>query len=251
MSAALMTGRVAAPDLAPVRAGREVAVAILPTAVPPPGGWPSWAERLDEGERARAARFLRPADRDAFIAAHALLRALLSALPGAPPAGAWRFLADANGKPVLPGLGLGFSLSHTRGMVACALGPAETGVDLEPLDRALMPEELAPACLTPREAAALLALPRAARPERFLAHWTLKEAVAKATGEGVRRDFTRLGFDLAPPRLREGEDDEAWFLAQFRPAAGHVLALAARIAPGGRRPALLRLDAAARGGWPA
>jgi 4'-phosphopantetheinyl transferase len=251
MSVALVADDGLAPDLTPVWAGQAVAVCILSTTVPPRGGWPAWADRLDADERARASRLRRPADRDSFIAAHVLLRALLSTLPGMPPPGSLRFAAEPGGKPVLHGFGLGFSLSHTPGMVACALGPAETGVDLEALDRAVVPEQLAPACLTRAETAALLALSPAARPERFLRLWTLKEALVKATGEGLSRDLTGLGFGLDPPHIQEGEDAAEWVLTQFQPDARHVLALATRRAKGLAAPKLLRLDASAREGWPA
>jgi 4'-phosphopantetheinyl transferase len=239
------------PDLAPVRDGRAVALAVLPMNTPPAGGWDSWADRLDAAEQARAARFRQAADREAYIAVHALLRALLSALPGAPPPQDWRFAAEPAGRPVALGLGLGVSLSHTGGMVACAVGPRETGVDVEALDRAVAPEVLAPSCLTQDEAAAMLALPVAARPGRFLRLWTLKEAVAKATGEGLSRDLTRLGFLLDPPLLAEGEAAGAWMLAQWQPDARHVAALAVRHGAGRAAPALLHVPATSRAGWPA
>lgn len=251
MSAVLAPLPPCRPDLAPVRGGRAVAFAVLPMAEPPAGGWTGWADRLDAAEQARAARFRQAADRDAYIAAHALLRALVATVPGAPPPGEWRMAAEPGGRPVVPGLGLGVSLSHTGGMVACAVGPAETGVDVEALDRAVAPEALAPACLTPTETAALLGLPPAARPERFLRLWTLKEAVAKAMGEGLSRDLTRLGFRLDPPRVAEGAVAEEWMLAQLWPDARHVVALAVRHDAGRPAPALLEVPAGARAGWPA
>jgi len=85
-----------------------------------------WAAVLDADERARAARFVFPHSRVAFIAAHALARAALAAAAGAPPA-AFAFATGAHGKPQaqLNGrpAGMAFNLSHTEGLVGVAVAP--------------------------------------------------------------------------------------------------------------------------------
>jgi 4'-phosphopantetheinyl transferase len=76
-----------------------------------------WLEMLDEEERERSARFHFEIDRREFIAAHALLRSILSSYVNS-PAHQWRFTRDANGKPKIHSpIGsdeLLFNLSHTR-----------------------------------------------------------------------------------------------------------------------------------------
>jgi 4'-phosphopantetheinyl transferase len=80
-----------------------------------PESAPALVDLLDEHERDRLARFRRPADRERYLAAHALARLVLAPLVGT-AADALAFdrtcrCGVPHGKPVLPG-GPGFSLSH-------------------------------------------------------------------------------------------------------------------------------------------
>jgi hypothetical protein len=72
---------------------------------------------LDDAELARADRFRFERDRSAFVAAHALVRTMLSAHAPYPPL-AWRFSTSAHGKPEIirpaGSLPLRFNLSQTR-----------------------------------------------------------------------------------------------------------------------------------------
>ena len=141
------------------------------------------AATLDDDERARAARFRGDHLRRRYVVSHAMLRAVL-AFDGA-------FAVGPHGKPALPG-GPHFNLSHSgeRAVVAvCAA--AEVGIDVEAL-RAVG-EGVAERVMSPEELAAWRA---AADPERFLLEtWTRKEAVVKATGEGIIRSLRTLSYD--------------------------------------------------------
>jgi len=76
-----------------------------------------WYTTLDEGERRRADRFHFAVDRETYIAAHALTRALLAHVEALPPPG-WRFGVGPSGPAVQ--------------LVACAAGcNCELGVDVE------------------------------------------------------------------------------------------------------------------------
>lgn len=159
-----------------------------------------WAGVLDEGETARAARFHRPADRDHYIAAHALVRGLLSTrVPAVPPA-AWRWqVPDPLGKPVpvLPGdapprAAPDANLCHCSGLVAAvAAEGAAVGVDAEPASRQTLEDGLIAQILSPAEAAALPPV-GAARQAAVLRHWVRKEAAAKALGLGLSLPFATI-----------------------------------------------------------
>jgi len=193
-------------------------------------------EILDADEAERHGRLLRESDRRDFLVAHALLRRVLSSYTDVAP-GAWSFAANRWGRPEIAAptaaASLRFSLSHTTGLVACAVGlECECGVDVETLGRRGDPLRVAPRVLATAELADLEAQPDSTRRERFLVYWTLKEALLKALGVGLTLPMRDLVFSLNEPEIRvECRKDSAaattdWQLASLRPTKDHVLALA-------------------------
>lgn len=87
---------------------------------------------------------------------------------------------NADGKPYLPE-GPQFSLSHTRGAVAVAVGGGSVGVDVERIRP--VPENLPRRVLSGEEYAWFCA--RGQRAEDFFALWTLKESYYKYLGTGL------------------------------------------------------------------
>src|SRR6478672_6554505 len=89
---------------------------------------------LDVHETERAAGFRFDADRQAFIVAHALRRLALACAIGVDP-GDLRFTTGLHGRPLLVGADAGtpaFSLTRSRGLVACAVGHVPSlGLDVE------------------------------------------------------------------------------------------------------------------------
>ncbi|HVJ51666.1 MAG TPA: 4'-phosphopantetheinyl transferase superfamily protein [Aliidongia sp.] len=209
---------------------------------------------LDQPERARADRFHFAEDRDSYIAAHALLRAMLAETGGL-AASAWRFEVAEGGKPEIDrSLGrpdLRFSLSHARGMAACAIGHIDDlGVDVEDCRRPVPILELAQRFFAPAEAALIAGEPAARRNAAFFRLWTLKEAYLKATGRGILAPLDAFAFSLDPVAISflgaEPDEPGAWQFAEVEPAASHRLALAVRHP----RADPLRFDlAAATPGW--
>jgi 4'-phosphopantetheinyl transferase len=146
---------------------------------------------LDDAERARITSFRREDDRRRFVASHALARLVLSQATGL-PATRIRFAAQcrrcggAHGKTrVATAPQLHISISHAAGRVAVAvtlLGPV--GVDLEPTGADDL-DGLADVALTTRERVAFAQLPSEQRSSAVLTWWVRKEAVLKATGDGM------------------------------------------------------------------
>jgi 4'-phosphopantetheinyl transferase len=196
-----------------------------------------WRRTLDEDERRRADRFHFPVDREAFTAAHALKRAMLSEVMGMPST-AWRFVEGKYGRPEVASSratgGLRFNISHTRGLVACAVAYRAVGVDVESADR--VPDlSIADTIFAPEEALVLKLAPPALRRVLFFRLWTLKEAFIKATGEGLKRPLRSFSFALDPVRIRfhpertrfaRSEDPAKWQFAEYRPSPHEHLALA-------------------------
>lgn len=93
-----------------------------------------------------------------------------------------------------------FSLSHSRGHAFCALSRHPVGIDGEELGREIR-LSLAEKILSPEEKAQFDAAPNPRL--ALLTFWVLKEAAAKATGEGLRGYPNHTHFSLNDPRVRE------------------------------------------------
>jgi 4'-phosphopantetheinyl transferase len=189
---------------------------------------------LDASEHIRAERFRVASDRDAFIAAHALLRTTLSDFTGAGHPAAWRFQTNENGKPSLDSAqaptDLHFSLSHTRGLVACAVGqPYALGIDAEAW-RDPAPIELAARYFAPDEVRLIGESAPSERAATFYRLWTLKESYLKATGQGLATPLDSFAFSLDPLAIAVGAPDSgaAWHFVEIQPSPVHSLALAVR-----------------------
>jgi 4'-phosphopantetheinyl transferase len=164
---------------------------------------------LSADEHARAGRYARGEDGRRWAAARAALRVLLGARAGV-PARQIAFIHGPHGKPHVEG-GPCFNLSHAGGIALVALsGTREIGIDVERTAR--------------RSHAILRALTEAerravgARPEHLelMRIWCRKEALAKATGGGLRWAPER--FDTTAPA--------GYVLADLEVAGGYVAALA-------------------------
>jgi 4'-phosphopantetheinyl transferase len=193
---------------------------------------------LSGDERARYANFVFPRDRRDFAAAHALVRRRLSDYEALPPE-AWTFERTAHGKPALPVAQAGepplaFNLSHTRGLVACAVGRlADVGVDVEAVDRMADRQEVADRFFTREEIALLESVRGDQAAVRFTELWTLKEAYLKAVGVGLSRPLNEFGFgfpDAGHIRFAGplGRRHDAWSFVLFAPTSRTRMAVAIR-----------------------
>lgn len=173
---------------------------------------------LAPAERARAARFGRVVLAQRYIAGRALLRWLLGRALGVPPP-AVPLTRGARGRPRLASdTGIDFNLSHTDGNALIGLARERVGVDVERADRAVGTDRLALKFLTAAERDTLAALPEDERRVRFLRYWTCKEAMSKATGDGLSAPFRRLEVRLGDVlELSSGPDPytpACWRLAR-------------------------------------
>lgn len=198
----------------------------------------AFTRTLDDDERAQAGRFAFDADRHDYIAAHGLRRHMLGKLLGLAPE-RLRFTVDEpRDKPRLAwpeGTGIDFNISHTRGLVACAVASGtpgmHVGIDCESVSR-LIDDDLASVFCSPAEMAELRDEPAEAR----TGVWVLKEALIKASGRGFELNLQAVNVALnparvlgVPPRMGCAAD---WRVEHWRPTSSHIAALAYRAADG-------------------
>lgn len=200
-------------------------------------------EILSADELARAARFMFDRDRNTYLVAHALVRTRLSQATGVDPVD-WAFVANKYGRPEISAPkeqeGVRFNLSHTRGLVACALNwQRDIGVDVEDLDRLEGSLNVARRFFAASEVETLARVPESMRRLAFFDYWTLKESYIKARGMGLALPLRQFAFDLTDAseiRISFGleiDDDPAqWEFHATRPTPRHRLALAVRRPPG-------------------
>lgn len=211
----------------------------------------SFGRVLNDEERVRAERFHFSEDRRSYACAHALTRCALEAASGI-PARDINFRTGHYGKPEIDGGTdkggpekgrLRFNLSHSRGLVCCAVTRGrDVGVDVERVARDADIDGLARQVFAADEAAYLRQLEGCARRDAFFAIWTLKEAYTKAVGRGLSIPLDGFSVRLDPPSLVIGPSllgdpkagkGEDWQVRLAGPVAGHVLAVAVRAGPSG------------------
>jgi 4'-phosphopantetheinyl transferase len=189
-----------------------------------------WAEAqalLTRAESDRAARFRDFRDRQAYVFAHALLRAAL-AHELCMSAAKSEFTAGAHGKPRLQGedAQAHFNLSYRRSAVAVAIGTAPVGVDVEWIRPGIDMLGIAGRFFTPEEQAFLQAPPPGELAQRFFGLWTRKEALLKAAGLGVDFMPTAGALNRTATLTEETGMVKPYCVHQLDTIGNHAMALA-------------------------
>jgi len=204
---------------------------------------------LTPQERARRDRFRTDRLRHNYLTTRALCRWVLSRYTGVSP-NQWQFVENPYGKPAIAAPvefqrlripaavnasgrmplphefnSLYFNLTHTEGMVGCAVTRAgEVGLDAEDTSRPVDIEAVAGQVFSAAECECLSSLPAHCRTLRFYEYWVLKEAYLKALGTGLSTppdQFTITWRDDGQPASL-GD----WQLALYHPTPRHVAATA-------------------------
>lgn len=194
---------------------------------------------LSADESVRQQRYHFSKDRHSALITRAFVRDLLSRYADVPPRD-WRFIKGEKDKPEIekPPLPLRFNLSHTKGLIICAVTlEQDIGIDVEYMDRNNDILSIADRYFSPVEINALFSLPQAQQRSRFFDYWTLKESYIKACGlglaipldhfsfiignkEGWQNSNIRLEFD--PRRADNPANWQSWL---FYPGNSHRIAM--------------------------
>jgi 4'-phosphopantetheinyl transferase len=189
---------------------------------------------LADEERNRVARFRCAVARNEFLVARGLLRILLGHYLGLEPR-RLAFCVGPQGKPFLTTEPkLQFNLAHSHGLALFAVsGRCEVGVDVERVRTFANDLGIAERYFSRREAEILRGLEPERRSEAFFHTWARKEAVLKASGEGLALGLEGVEVSVASGDearlLRVNGTEEGarrWTLQALTPAAGYVGALA-------------------------
>ncbi len=200
----------------------------------------SYSRWLSAEERARGERFVFEKDRLLHLLARVLVRTSLSRISAVDPR-EWQFTQTPHGRPEIvspafDGEALRFNVSHTPGLVACAVSRThDVGIDVENASRTLPAAELAQRFFSCSEAEHIASIDAPLRQARFLALWTLKEAYLKARGFGLSlpldsvRATTEDDGSLDVVLRRDVEPEPAaWSFLPFRLGVHYSGAVAVR-----------------------
>lgn len=179
-------------------------------------------------EKLRANAFLKPVDRNRYIAAHGVLRILGKHILGFEV----QITANAYGKPQFLNTPLQFNLSHSGNVILLAFSlNSPVGVDVEQ-KRVVEDLDLIVAnYFHQSEVQAMNGLDRPLLSETFFSCWSKKEAVVKALGLGLSLPLNAFEVDTSPflgecvVRL-ESQFPQSWTLCAFCPSEGYSAALA-------------------------
>lgn len=139
----------------------------------------SYAAVLSETELQKAGKFLKSEDAKNYIVRRYFLRKVLSEFLKCNPE-AIHFQQSANKKPRVEGIQ--FNLSHSENLVAVALSPHPIGIDVEFIRKDFSYDVMLDDCFSIAEQ---LLIHKGAGYLNFFTLWTRKEALLKATGEGL------------------------------------------------------------------
>jgi 4'-phosphopantetheinyl transferase len=157
---------------------------------------PHLLDLLDEEERHRHDGFLRAEDRGLFLVSHALTRIVTAHhVAIAPRAVRYVSKVATYEKPRFGDAAaeLEFSISHSGACIVVAISRAVTlGVDVERVAATGPDAALLASVLCGAEQEAFMAMPSPSRPWAFCRYWTRKEAVLKATGDGLEISPARI-----------------------------------------------------------
>jgi len=194
---------------------------------------------LSPDDMERQKRFSSGTARRMHCLGRVLLRTALSRCEDVPPS-AWKFRYTKHGRPEIasPDIDppLRFSLSHTDGMILCAVARRlDVGIDVEKPSRPCRFERIAGRFFPEPEVRDIESLSPGERRRRFFEFWTLREACLKAGGWGLslgpdKIAFLRISEETATvsfdPSLKEDPAQWRFRLIPFPP--DHTAALAVR-----------------------
>lgn len=132
--------------------------------------------------------------------------------------------AEINQKPsLLEAPHIQFNISHTKGLVVCAIGSCAIGIDIE-LIRPFEERLLRRVCSKEEQDYVLEVDDIQIREERFFRLWTLKESHVKATGQGIAQSLKEISFSIEKSGIIKS-NVQGFYYAQVKILQKYVLSV--------------------------
>lgn len=171
---------------------------------------------ISADEVARANRFYQQKDRNRFMLSRWVLRTILAKYIGVQPAEI-EFEAGKNKKPHIKnngGLDLHYNMSHSLGHVLLAISDKILGADIEFINPDFGYSEVLADNFSPAEVSYIN---ESDHIDRFFTLWTRKEAITKATAQGLDCDLRLLpaldGLHMVEAGIIASDDN--WLINSF------------------------------------
>ncbi|MES2446538.1 MAG: 4'-phosphopantetheinyl transferase superfamily protein [Bacteroidota bacterium] len=142
---------------------------------------------LTEREILKSNRFTHKKDRDSYIVRKYMTRKILSSFLNMPQ-NEIQYDKAANKKPIVQGLE--FNVSHSNGLILIAVCSSPVGIDVELMKKDFSFTSLLADCFHPNET--ILIKNSQDQLTCFYGLWTRKEAILKATGEGLIEELPEI-----------------------------------------------------------
>lgn len=188
---------------------------------------------LSPDEQARAQRFRFEPDRNRYVLSHGALRLLLGRYLNLKPTEIV-FRRGDHGKPALDhdsDLRFNLSTSHQMALLAVTR-QRELGIDIEYRNESHADRQVARHFFSPREIAALNAVPPEKYAEAFFNCWTRKEAYIKAIGLGLNMPLDQFSVSLQPGEpaqllevIGQPQEVKRWSMLRLEPEGDYAAAL--------------------------
>lgn len=142
---------------------------------------------LSEQEIARSKRFLKEEDKDNYLVRKYALRLILGKFLQQDPTNI-QFQKTENKKPGIANIH--FNTSHTKGYAVITISQEPVGIDIEYLNLDFDFSDLLSSCFSTEESRFISSTPDVQ--QNFYILWTRKEALIKATGEGLVNNLSQI-----------------------------------------------------------
>lgn len=160
----------------------------------------SYLDLLNEQEKSCYEQFRSESKQKEYLYSRALVHTVLSIYQPEIAPHTWEFDKGEFGKPEIShslSSTIKFNLSHSKNMIVLATTiHSDIGVDVEYMQRRVRCTDIAQRYFTENETSELMSSSESERQKLFFKLWTIKEAMGKASGQGLSAALDSIGISI-------------------------------------------------------